>query len=68
MSKNHKEAVEITTFKLKGCTCQEFIKANEDVDAFLKSQSGFKSRRIFKQCSIIVDMLIWTVWRVGRQP
>jgi hypothetical protein len=55
MSKNHKEAVEITKFKLKGYTCQEFIKANKDADAFLKRQS----RRTFEQRSTIVDMLIW---------
>jgi len=59
MSKKKQEAVEITTFKLKGYTCQQFIEANEEVDLFLKRQPGFKSRRIFEQDGVIVDMLIW---------
>jgi hypothetical protein len=54
------EAVEITTFKLRGYTCDQFIAANEEIDAFLKRQPGFLSRRIFQKTDrTIVDMLIW---------
>jgi hypothetical protein len=59
MSKDMQEAVEITTFKLRGYTCRQFIGANKEVDTFLKSQPGFKSRRIFEQDGAIVDILIW---------
>jgi hypothetical protein len=54
------EAVEITTFKLRGYTCDQFIAANEEIDAFLKRQPGFLSRKIFQKTDrTIVDMLIW---------
>jgi hypothetical protein len=54
------EAVEITTFKLKGYTCDQFIAANQEIDEFLKRQPGFISRRIFQKTDrTIVDMLIW---------
>lgn len=51
--------MEITTFALKGHTCKAFIKANADIDAFLLWQPGFRSRRIFEQNGLIVDMLVW---------
>ncbi|TCD10777.1 hypothetical protein EZ449_07775 [Pedobacter frigidisoli] len=57
--KDNTEAVEITTFKLNGYSCKQFIKANKEIDEFLQRQKGFKSRRIFEQGSTIVDMLIW---------
>jgi hypothetical protein len=40
------EAIEVTTFRLKGRSCAEFITANRDIDAWLKRQPGFRSRRI----------------------
>ena len=40
------EAVEITTFKLvRGCSGDKFIAANAEIDAWLKGQPGFRSRR-----------------------
>ena len=54
------EALEITTFKLTGCTCEEFISANRELDTWLKRQPGFRSRRMAEQDDgSIVDMLIW---------
>lgn len=55
------EALEITTFKLvKGCTGDDFIAANADIDAWLKRRPGFRSRRIVEQDDgIILDMLLW---------
>jgi hypothetical protein len=58
--KNKTEGIEITTFKIKGCTFAEFIKANADIDEWLKKQPGFQSRRITgKEDGTVVDMLIW---------
>lgn len=55
------EAIEITTFKLtKGCTCDDFVAANIDVDEWLARQSGFQSRRIAQRNDgVVVDMIIW---------
>jgi len=55
------EAVEITTFKLvRGCSGDKFIAANAEIDAWLKRQSGFRSRRILERDDgTIVDMLLW---------
>ena len=60
------EGIEITTFKIKGCTFAAFIKANASIDEWLKKQSGFQSRRIAKQeDGTIVDMLIWDSVEAG---
>jgi hypothetical protein len=60
MEKKMHEAIEITTFKLAGHSCAEFIVANADVDAWLKRQPGFQSRRLAeREDGTIVDMLIW---------
>jgi hypothetical protein len=69
MSNNNiTEAIEYTTFKLTGVTCQQFIAANEDVDAFLKRQTGFRSRRIAEmEDGTIFDMLIWDSVENGTQ-
>ena len=41
------ETIEITTFKLVvGRTIEDFVAANVDINAWLKRQPGFKSRRI----------------------
>jgi hypothetical protein len=55
------EAIEITTFKLvKGCTCDDFVGGNADVNRWLTKQTGFRSRRIAqREDGVIVDMLIW---------
>lgn len=54
------EAIEITSFRLARGTCAEFITANADVDAWLRRQPGFHSRRICERSDgLIVDMLIW---------
>ncbi|MCW3089785.1 MAG: hypothetical protein JWP81_854 [Ferruginibacter sp.] len=56
---NKKEGIEITTFKLRGYSSEECIKANADIDEWLKQQPGFQSRRIAeKEDRTIVDMLI----------
>ncbi|TDW51443.1 hypothetical protein EV144_101118 [Flavobacterium sp. 270] len=53
-------AIELTTFKLKGFTIQQFIDANTEIDAFLKRQKGFRTRTIFElKKGIIYDMLLW---------
>ena len=63
------EAVEITTFRLaKGVTMQGFITANEDIDAWLRKQPGFVSRRICQRDDgYVLDMLIWTSAAAGRK-
>lgn len=62
------EAVEITTFKLKGYSCEQFIAANNEIDDFLKRQPGFISRRIFQKTDhTIVDMLIWDSVKNGTE-
>ena len=54
------EAVEITSFKLAGYTCQQFIDANKVIDKWLCEQAGFRSRRIWQQSDgFVFDMLIW---------
>lgn len=60
MKKKNETGLEITTFKLKGCTIEQFITANADIDAFLKRQPGFQSRHMAEQKDgTIVDMLFW---------
>jgi len=62
------EAVEITAFKLKGYTCDQFIAANQEIDVFLKRRTGFISRRIFQKTDrTIVDMLIWDTVKNGTE-
>jgi hypothetical protein len=61
---NHKqnktEGIEITTFKIRGCSFNEFITTNADIDEWLKKQPGFQPRRIAeKEDGSIADMLIW---------
>jgi hypothetical protein len=54
------EAVEITSFKLAGYTCQQFIEANKPIDIWLCKQPGFRSRRMWQQSDgYVFDMLIW---------
>jgi len=54
------QAIELTTFKLKGFTTKQFIEANAAIDAFLKRQKGFRSRTIFElKKDVVYDMLVW---------
>ncbi|MBJ2126030.1 hypothetical protein [Flavobacterium sp. IB48] len=54
------QAIELTTFKLKGFTAKQFIEANTEIDAFLKRQKGFRSRTIFElKKDFVYDMLVW---------
>jgi hypothetical protein len=58
--KSKAAGIEITTFKIKGCSFVEFIKANASIDEWLKKQPGFQSRRIAEgEDGTVVDMLIW---------
>lgn len=63
------EAVEITTFQLAhGLTTKDFIKANADINIWLKRQKGFVSRRICERDDgSILDMLVWKSAEDGRR-
>ena len=62
------EAIEVTTFRLKEHSFKEFVAANADIDAWLKRQPGFQSRRIAERDDgAIVDMLIWDSVEDGRK-
>ncbi|TDE15566.1 hypothetical protein [Dyadobacter psychrotolerans] len=62
------EVIEITTFKLNGYTCKQFIEANVEIDQFLKRQPGFQSRKIMQQKDgTVVDMLIWGTVENGTE-
>ena len=53
-------AIEMSIFKLNGYSAVDFIKANTEVDVFLKRQPGFQSRTIAEQeDGTIIDILIW---------
>jgi hypothetical protein len=53
-------AMEITTFKLNGCSCAEFITANRELDSWLARQPGFQSRTLAEQQDgTILDLLFW---------
>jgi hypothetical protein len=54
------DAIEVTTFRLDGCSCAEFVAANAEVDEWLLRQPGFRSRRIAERADgEIVDVLVW---------
>jgi hypothetical protein len=55
------EALEITTFRLTdGLTAADFIEANEDIDAYLRRQPGFRWRRIAEADNgTIIDIVAW---------
>jgi hypothetical protein len=62
------DAVEVTTFRLNDCTCAEFVAANAEVDAWLRRQPGFRSRRIAeRQDGEIVDVLVWESVEAGEE-
>lgn len=55
------EAIEIVTFRLvRGVSFADFVDANREVDAWLKQQPGFRSRRIAEERNYsVVDVLLW---------
>jgi len=63
------EAIEITTFRLAaGVKMRGFIKANEDIDAWLITQPGFISRRICqRKDGTVIDVLVWASAAAGRK-
>lgn len=62
------QALELTSFRLvKNATMAHFVAANEDVDAWLQRQPGFKSRWIVERDDqVVVDALLWTSVEVAR--
>jgi hypothetical protein len=54
-------AIEIASFKLKSSLgAEDFVKANADVEPWLRHQPGFVSRIMVEQSDgMIVDMVIW---------
>jgi hypothetical protein len=62
------QALELTSFRLvKNATMAHFVAANEDVDAWLQRQPGFKSRWIVERNDqVVVDALLWTSVEVAR--
>ncbi len=62
------DAVEVTTFRLDGCTLDEFVEANAKVDDWLRRQPGFRSRRIAERSDgEIVDVLVWDSVEAGEE-
>jgi hypothetical protein len=55
------EALEITTFRLAaGLTARDFVRANDDIDAYLRRQPGFRWRRIAADDDgTIIDVVAW---------
>lgn len=62
------EAIEIVTFRvMEGVTFDDFVEANREVDAWLRLQPGFRSRRIGEQAGrYIVDLLFWASETAAR--
>lgn len=62
------EAIEIVTFRLvRGASFADFVEANRDVDAWLKLQPGFRSRRIAEERNAcVLDILLWTSAAAAR--
>lgn len=56
-----KEAIEIVTFMLvRGVSFADFVQANQEVDAWLTLQPGFRSRRLAQERDAgVVDILLW---------
>lgn len=63
------QALEITTFKLRGHTFKEFVEANKaDIDGWLKKQKGFQSRHIIEtQDKTVMDMVFWDTAAHGTE-
>ncbi|WP_433121247.1 hypothetical protein [Micromonospora sp. CA-246542] len=63
------EALEMTTFRLvAGLTVTDFVKANEDIDDYLRRQHGFRWRRITEaDDGTITDVVAWDSAADGRR-
>lgn len=63
------EALEITTFRLAaGLTGADFVRANEDINAYLRRQPGFRWRRITEgEDGTITDIVAWESVAAGRR-
>lgn len=63
------EALEMTTFRLApGLTGAEFIKANDDINNYLRRQPGFRWRRITEDDDgTITDIVAWDSVTDGRR-
>jgi heme-degrading monooxygenase HmoA len=55
------EALEVTTFRLAGSrTAEDFVAANDDINAYLKRQPGFRWRRITRHDDgTVIDIVAW---------
>lgn len=63
------EALEITTFRLvSGLSGADFVDANEDINDYLRSQPGFRWRRIVENDDgTITDIVAWKSAKDGRR-
>lgn len=55
------EALEITSFRLvAGLSGNDFVRANDDINAYLRRQPGFRWRRIVEAADgSITDIVAW---------
>lgn len=61
------QALEITTFRLKGHSFSTFITANKSIDHWLQAQPGFQWRRMLMQGDeTVIDMVAWDTVAQGR--
>ncbi|WP_406046102.1 DUF3291 domain-containing protein [Micromonospora sp. NBC_00898] len=63
------EALEMTTFRLApGLTGADFIKANDDINNYLRRQPGFRWRRMTEDDDgTITDIVAWDSPTDGRR-
>lgn len=63
------QAIEITRFKLRNYTLEEFVNVNKtDIDEWLKKQEGFQSRHIFETSDgTIMDIVFWNTSEQGTK-
>ncbi|MBG6104594.1 hypothetical protein ACLQ3D_33840 [Micromonospora vinacea] len=63
------EALEMTTFRLvPGLTGADFVRANRDIDDYLRRQPGFRWRRITEaDDGTITDIVAWDSVADGRR-
>lgn len=61
------QAIEITSFKLRGYTFKEFVDVNrKDIDDWLRRQGGFQSRHIMEGSDgTIMDLVFWDTAKQG---
>lgn len=60
-------AIEITSFKLRGCSAAQFIEVNAELDVWLRRQPGFRSRTIAQRADgVILDVLVWDCVEQGE--